>query len=130
MSKNCVLEGDVIVFIDDLIALTKKRKVFWEMVDEEPKCYDYHNLSQLSECIRFMGNWENNCFTIIKKNEKFNFEVKFEKNLNIIKNLPFVEKESVQERLKLLFDEIDSKYDINYDFHQLFEKVNNRTIFY
>lgn len=104
-------------------------KIIWKAVGEESKCYDIHKLSQASECIRFSSNWESNNFTIIMKNNRFNFEVKFKENPDKIKDLPFVDEILVQKNLKLLFDEIDSMYEKNYDFNQLFQRVRNKVMF-
>lgn len=108
-------------FLNDIIKMTKDHEISWEI--NRPK-YDETEFSQTSLCVRMTVElccWK---LILISKENRYNFEVEFKKNLNIIEELPFVSDSIIQEKLNELYTLIINQSKKYSSFNELFERAH------
>lgn len=108
-------------FLNDIIKMTKNHEIRWEINRPE---YDETKLSQNSLCVRLtieLCYWK---LILISKENRYNFEVEFNKNLNTIEELPFVHDSIIQEKLSELYELITNQFKKYSSFKELFERAH------
>lgn len=125
--KNKQFGVDTIAkFINDLTKLTSCYKIKWETIF--PK-YDDSKFSQFPYCIRFNGTWNNNKFVLISKENKYNFEIHFNENIETVVELPLVDEDIIQKSLSSLFSVINEQSETYDMVKTLFENVDRAVMF-
>ena len=118
--ENKEFEVDTIKkFILNIKELTQNNKIKWEI--ERPQ-YDNSKLSQKSLCIRLTANFYCRKFTLVSKDDKFNFEIIFNDAPDIVEELPHITNEIIQEEIKELYEFIIYRPEIYDNFNELFNK--------
>ena len=120
--ENKEFEVDTIKkFILNVKKLTQYNKINWEI--ERPQ-YDNSKLSQQSLCIRLTADYCCRKFILVSKKDKFNFEVKFKDDPDIVEELPHITNETIQEEIKELYEFILYRPEIYDNFSELFDRTS------
>lgn len=108
-------------FLKDIIELTKHNDIKWEIKRPE---YDETEISQTALCVRLTTELKYWKLILISKENKYNFEIEFEKKLNTIEELPFVSDSIIQENLNELYELIIGQSKKYSSFKELFERAH------
>lgn len=108
-------------FFKDIIELTKINDIKWDIKRPE---YDETEISQTSLCVRLTAELKDWKLIIISRENKYNFEVEFEKKFNTIEELPFVSDSVIQKKLNELYELITNQSKKYSSFKELFERAH------